>query len=208
MTGERGGAGGAGQSGRYRGCPRPFRPRLLPDRRFSLLPTPPVPPLLTPRVVSGGQTGADRAALDAALERGVAVGGWCPAGRLSEDGPIDGRYPLVETATADPAERTRLNVRDSDATLVLAPPGGVAGGTALTVEAARALGRPVLVVPPRPDALDGVVAWLAGGGVAVLNVAGPRESEAPGLYDAARSFVGALLDRLGSGADSEGARGV
>ena len=147
------------------------------------------------RVVSGGQTGVDRAALDAALARGVPVGGWCPAGRWAEDGPVPDRYPLRETGTADPAERTRLNVRDSDATLVLAP-GPVAGGTALTVEAARALGRPVLVVPPRPDAVGGAVAWVGRGGVAVLNVAGPRESEAPGVYDAALAFVGAVLDRL------------
>ena len=148
-----------------------------------------------PRVVSGGQTGVDRAALDAAAERGIAVGGWCPAGRWAEDGPVPGRYPLRETATADPAERTRLNVRDSDATLVLAP-GAVAGGTALTVEAARALGRPFLVVPPRPDAVGGAAAWLAASGAAVLNVAGPRESEAPGVHAAALAFVGALLDRL------------
>ena len=145
------------------------------------------------RLVSGGQTGVDRAALDAALARGVAVGGWCPAGRWAENGPVPARYPLVETASADPAERTRLNVRDSDATLVVVR-GGVEGGTALTVETARALGRPVLVVPPRPARVGGVVAWLAEGGVAVLNVAGPRESEAPGVYAAARSFIGAVLD--------------
>ena len=153
------------------------------------------------RIVSGGQTGADRAALDAALARGVPVGGWCPAGRWAEDGPLADRYPLRETAAADPAERTRLNVRDSDATLVLTPggpdAGGVAGGTALTVETAHALGRPLLVVPPRPDAVGGAVAWLGGGGVGVLNVAGPRESEAPGLYEAALAFVGTLLDQQG-----------
>lgn len=147
------------------------------------------------RVVSGGQTGADRAALDAALGRGVPVGGWCPAGRWAEDGPIDARYPLRETASADPAERTRLNVRDSDATLVLTP-GGVAGGTDLTVESAHALGRPVLVVPPRPGAVGGAAAWVRAHDVRTLNVAGPRESGAPGLYDSALAFVGALLDRL------------
>ena len=150
------------------------------------------PPL---RIVSGGQTGVDRAALDAALARGVAVGGWCPAGRWAEDGPVPSRYPLRETASADPAERTRLNVRDSDATLVTAP-GAVTGGTALTVEAARALGRPLWVVPPRPDAVGGAAAWLRARGVRTLNVAGPRESEAPGVYADALAFVGALLDRL------------
>ncbi|MDT0632728.1 putative molybdenum carrier protein [Rubrivirga sp. S365] len=155
------------------------------------------------RVVSGGQTGVDRAALDAALALGVAVGGWCPAGRWAEDGPVPNRYPLVETATADPAERTRLNVRDSDATLVLAPGGrgGVEGGTALTVRAARTLGRPVLVVPPRPGTAGGfdtggVVAWVRAHGARTLNVAGPRESEAPGVYAAALGAVGDTLGRL------------
>ena len=148
------------------------------------------------RVVSGGQTGADRAALDAGMARDLPVGGWCPAGRWAEDGPINARYPLRETAGPDPAERTRLNVRDSDATLVLAP-GGVGGGTALTVGTARALGRPLLVVPPRPDAVGGVVAWLREHDVRTLNVAGPRESEAPGLYADALAFVGALLDWVG-----------
>ena len=148
------------------------------------------------RVISGGQTGVDRAALDAALARGGAVGGWCPAGRWAEDGPVPARYPLVETASANPAERTRLNVRDSDATLVVVR-GGVEGGTALTVEIARALGRPLWIAPPRPEAVGGAVAWLAASGAAVLNVAGPRESEAPGVYAAALAFVGAVLDRLG-----------
>ena len=71
------------------------------------------------RVVSGGQTGVDRAALDVAIALGFAHGGWCPAGRLAEDGPIDARYPLRETPSADPSQRTEWNVRDSDATLVL-----------------------------------------------------------------------------------------
>ena len=71
-------------------------------------------------IVSGGQSGVDRAALDAALARGLDAGGWCPAHRWAEDGPVPARYPLRETPSADPAQRTRWNVRDSDATLVLA----------------------------------------------------------------------------------------
>ena len=70
-------------------------------------------------IVSGGQTGVDRAALDAALALGMRCGGWCPAGRWAEDGPIDPRYPLRETPSGDPAQRTEWNVRDSDATLIL-----------------------------------------------------------------------------------------
>ena len=133
-------------------------------------------------VVSGGQTGVDRAALDAAQAVGLAVGGWCPAGRWAEDGPIPPRYPLRETASSDPAVRTRLNVRDADATLVLTlgPP---MGGTALTIELAGALGRTHRVVDLDADPqLGALAAWLRRGDVRVLNVAGPRESEAPGVY--------------------------
>lgn len=131
------------------------------------------------RVLSGGQSGVDRAALDAALAVGLPVGGWCPAGRWAEDGPIAEIYPLIETASADPAERTRRNVADADALLVLAPL-PVGGGTVLALGHALALGRPVLVVDPRTaDTVARIVGFGAGG---VVNVAGPRESEVPGLY--------------------------
>lgn len=131
------------------------------------------------RVLSGGQSGVDRAALDAALAVGLPVGGWCPAGRRAEDGPIAVRYPLVETASADPDERTRRNVEDADALLVLAP-SPVTGGTALALGHAGALGRPVRVVDPfATDAVARIAGFAAG---AVVNVAGPRESGAPGVY--------------------------
>jgi hypothetical protein len=150
-------------------------------------------------IVSGGQTGVDRAALDAARAAGLACDGWCPRGRLAEDGPIDPRYPLAETPSAEPAERTAWNVRDSDATLVLAP-GEPAGGTALAVERARALGRPLWVHDLDAGPLDraAVRAWLAGEGVARLNVAGPRESERPGVARRARAELDALFAELGA----------
>jgi predicted Rossmann fold nucleotide-binding protein DprA/Smf involved in DNA uptake len=151
------------------------------------------PPL---RVISGGQTGVDRAALDAALGAGFAVGGWCPAGRWAESGPIPPHYPLRETASAGPAERTRLNVRDSDATLVLAP-GPPAGGTALTVRLAEAMGRPVRVLDPKREGVEDATRWLAAlGRPLVLNVAGPRESEAPGVYAAALAWLADLFARV------------
>lgn len=148
------------------------------------------------RIVSGGQTGVDRAALDAARRFGVEIGGWCPAGRWAEDGPIDPVYPLRETASADPAERTRLNIRDSDATLILAPRGrlkGLSDGTALTAAEVPRLGRPFLIVDPSTTKVVATRAWLIEHRVRVLNVGGPRESSVPGIYSRALIFMDALL---------------
>ena len=152
-------------------------------------------PLPVRHVVSGGQTGVDRAALDVALELGLPCGGWCPQGRLAEDGPIPERYPLRETRTTRYARRTLWNVRDSDATLILAH-APLSGGTAYTERCAHELGRPCLVVSP--DSCDAatvgrVRAWLVANEVEVLNVAGPRESGAPGIHDRAAAFLCALL---------------
>lgn len=145
------------------------------------------------RVVSGGQAGVDRAALDAARACGLACGGWCPSGRRAEDGPIDPGYPLRETPGEDYAERTEWNVRDSDATLVLVR-GRPSGGTAFTIEVARRLGRPLLVLDLRDDP-DPVAArrWLEQEQVAVLNVAGPRESQNLGIAAEARAFLERLF---------------
>src|SRR5437660_8666127 len=97
------------------------------------------------KLISGGQTGVDRAALDVALELGLPCGGWCPRGRKAEDGVIPDRYPLAETPSPSYRQRTRWNVRDSDGTLILVR-GRPTGGTALTLASARRLGKPVLVV--------------------------------------------------------------
>lgn len=143
------------------------------------------------RIISGGQTGADRAALDVAVALGIPYDGWCPRGGWAED--VAGllvRYPgLHETASDDPAERTRLNVRDSDATLVVRGAGVRSPGTDATVEWAARLGRPWLESTDTGE----VLAWLDGlpSGLA-LNVAGPRASEDPAAYDVAR----ALLERV------------
>ncbi len=155
-------------------------------------------------IVSGGQTGADRAALDTALRMGIPYGGWCPRGGLAEDLPAPpgllAHYPnLVEAPTPEPAERTRLNVRDSDGTLVLTRhPGRLTGGTARTVRVAEELGKPLLVASPDDETVvEEVRDWLARSGVRVLNVAGPRESKEPGLYDATMRVLGDGL--VGSG---------
>ncbi len=145
------------------------------------------------RIVSGGQTGVDRAALDVALERGIPCAGWCPRGRLAEDGSLDRRYPLSETPQARPAQRTRWNVRDSDGTLIIVR-GQLRGGTALTRRAATELDKPCLLVDPSsPAAVARIVAWASRHRIAVLNVAGPRESHCPGIYDEAVDLLRAAL---------------
>lgn len=135
----------------------------------------------------------DRAALDVAMERGIPCGGWCPAGRWAEDGPIDPRYPLRETPSADPAERTEWNVRDSDGTVLLVT-SAASPGTELTRQLGRRLGRPVCVwhleARPSPDAFR---LWLQIHKIRRLNVAGPRESEAPGIYASACAWLRATL---------------
>lgn len=145
------------------------------------------------KIVSGGQTGVDRAALDAALDHGVAVGGWCPKARRAEDGPIPDRYPLSETPSDAYAQRTAWNVRDSDGTLLIAPD-PLEGGTALTLEEAEAQGKPVLHVRPTdPVPVPMIRAWGTENDVRVLNVAGPRASEVDGIYKAARDILDPFL---------------
>ena len=141
------------------------------------------------RVVSGGQTGVDRAALDVALELGISCGGWCPRGRKAEDGPINDIYPLQETPGNHYSERTEWNVRDSDGTLILTR-GKPTGGTALTVSFARAMSRPLMILDlfSKPESLP-VVDWLESNKIQVLNVAGPRESTETPVYDLAHEFL-------------------
>lgn len=145
------------------------------------------------KVVSGGQTGVDRAALDAARSAGLTHGGWCPRGRRSEDGPIDAAYSLTETPGDDYTQRTEWNVRDSDGTLVLTR-GRLRGGTAFTVAVALELRRPLLVLDlARGPSPEEALRWLEARGIAVLNVAGPRESQRPGIGEEARRFLERLF---------------
>lgn len=151
-------------------------------------------------VISGGQTGVDRAALDVAREMGVPHGGWCPKGRLAEDGRISDEYQLWETDSPDYAVRTEWNVRDSHGTLVLTR-GDLTGGTRLTVILALRYGRPVLVVDlaaVRDPALiaERILCWVRLHGIRVLNVAGPRESSCPGIYHQARNLLAVFVEKL------------
>ena len=148
-------------------------------------------------VVSGGQTGVDRAALDAAIGAKLPYRGWCPKGGWAEDYSdppgVRARYPnLKDTPNAKPAQRTEWNVRDSDALLVLVDGRGlsVSKGSGLAIETAQALGKPYSVVDiESPDAWSQVKDFLAPSDAKAICIGGPRESEAPGIYDTAKSVL-------------------
>ncbi|MGZ5849817.1 MAG: YpsA SLOG family protein [Methyloceanibacter sp.] len=157
------------------------------------------------KILSGGQTGVDRAALDAAIEKGIACGGWCPKGGWAEDMPqplgLIALYPMLqETPLADPVQRTEWNVRDSDLLLVLLDHRGLnSSGTERAILHARAMGRGVLVLDldGRGD-IDRALACFreCREEQRVVCIAGPRQSEAPGIYEATRDFLCRVFDRL------------
>ncbi len=146
------------------------------------------------KVVSGGQTGVDRAALDIALKLGVPCGGWCPRGRRAEDGPLKEIYPLQETPSSDYSQRTQWNVRDADGTVVFFR-GSLSGGSALTVELAKEHNKPCLVIDLREGSLPEILLdWVKRYKIRTLNVAGTRESGSAGIYDEACQFLVKCLD--------------
>lgn len=152
------------------------------------------------KIVAGGQTGVDRAALDTALKHGLECGGWCPRGRIAEDGIIPFEYPLRETPRPVYSERTEWNVRDSDGTLVLTK-GKPTGGAALTIECARKQAKPVLVLDVKKNqdcGRDKFEKWLSAHRIEVLHVAGPRESHSPGeVYSESKTYLAELLGLKG-----------
>jgi len=144
------------------------------------------------KVISGGQTGVDRAALDAAVIAGIPIGGYCPKGRRAEDGVIPEQYPMIELESPESYYRTEKNVIESDGTLILNK-GILSEGTKLTHDFTIKNGKPSLIVQ-----LDGaevvkpehVVRWLNGQYISVLNIAGPRESKCPGgIYSESFSYL-------------------
>lgn len=151
------------------------------------------------RIVSGGQSGVDRGALDAALDRGAPCGGWCPAGRRAEDGSIPGRYPLRALEQGGYAQRTRRNVVDSDGTLILHH-GAIEGGTALTAALCRDEARPCLVLDASaldPETAAGsTMRFIERHHIHVLNVAGPRASKWPGAHAYAYAVISRVLEGL------------
>ena len=159
------------------------------------------------KLISGGQTGVDRAVLDVAIERGLAYGGWCPKGGWAEDFPkppgLLAKYPkLTETPLADPAQRTAWNVRDADACMIMIDAGGVdvSTGTALAQDLAHRYRKPLLVVDlAETDPLHRAALWLRvqrarHGDDLKLAIGGPRESEAPGIYARAAAVIRSLAD--------------
>jgi hypothetical protein len=146
------------------------------------------------KLVSGGQTGADRAALDWAIENGIPHGGWCPAGRRAEDGEIPARYALTETPGRNYQQRTRWNVRDSDGTLIASMSPELRGGSLVTRQIAERLGKPCLHVHPGTEnAADAVRLFIVEHQIKVLNVAGPRNSSEPEIEDFVESLLSAAL---------------
>jgi len=161
------------------------------------------------KIISGGQTGVDRAALDVAIERGMSWGGWCPKGGWAEDLPdppgLLNKYPkLRETPSSQPEQRTEWNVRDSDAILIITNREGLAvsKGTKRAQEWADHYGKPLLVIDAgQSDAAAQVARWLRAqrrrfGVHMALGVGGPRESEAPGIYARTRELMAGALDHM------------
>ena len=147
------------------------------------------------KIISGGQTGVDRAALDFAIRHGYEHGGWCPRDRRAEDGFIPPHYELHETDSPDYVERTEQNVLDADATLIVVRDRKLSGGTAFTKFCAEQHGRPLLIICERDGVVQSAITFsnfLTRNKIRMLNVAGPRESQAAGIG----KFVIELLEAV------------
>ncbi|MFC1866537.1 YpsA SLOG family protein [Thermodesulfobacteriota bacterium] len=166
------------------------------------------------KIISGGQTGADQAALDAAIEMAIPHGGWVPKGRLTEDGPLHEKYNLKEMPTDSYPERTEQNVIDSHGTLIISH-GDLAGGSLYTQEMANKHNKPCLHIDlNKTKAFDAAVkinGWIYGYKIEVLNVAGSRASKDPKIYQAVKDIledvinlnsIGAISDEISAISDS------
>lgn len=150
------------------------------------------------KIISGGQTGVDRAALDAAILAGLEHGGWCPNGRLAEDGIIPEKYKLQETASSVYRQRTKQNVLESDGTLILTF-GELTGGSLTTLAFAEKFHRPALVLDLNGDREDNLLAltqWLKNNEIETMNVAGPREGRYIGIYSTTAGFMATAISML------------
>jgi hypothetical protein len=150
------------------------------------------------KIISGGQTGCDQAALDVAIKRAIEHGGWCPKGRISEYGIIPEKYNLLETESHEVEQRTRRNIEESDGTLVFVPqlPLEIKDGTRLTIEYAQSLLKPLLIINLSncDKANEEFDSWLRKHNISIVNVGGPRQSSAEEIYDKTYNKFGEMLD--------------
>lgn len=148
------------------------------------------------KIISGGQTGADRAALDYAIEFNISYGGWVPKGRKTEDGKLPEKYKLQEMPTSDYSKRTEKNILAADGTLIVSH-GRLTGGSALTQFLAEKHNKPFIHVDmdsmSMEDASEAVRLWLKENCIDTLNVAGPRASKDPAIYEATRRLLDAVF---------------
>jgi len=155
--------------------------------------------MLLRKVISGGQTGVDRAGLDAAMNAGIPIGGYCPKGRLAEDGTIPEKYPMIELESIEPYYRTEQNVIHSGGTLILNK-GILSGGTKLTHDFTVQYGKPRLIVQFDDDKMvtpEQIIRWIKGQFINTLNIAGPRESKFPeGIYQEALAYLEKIFSLL------------
>ena len=153
---------------------------------------------LLKKIISGGQTGSDRAALDIAIKIGIKHGGWCPKGRIAEDGAIAKKYHLIETKSENTEQRTKKNIEESDGTLVFVPrlPLDITDGTRLTIKYAQALLRPLFIVDLTncKKINEKFYSWLKKHNISILNVAGPRESIVEGIYQKTYDKFAEMMD--------------
>jgi hypothetical protein len=151
------------------------------------------------KVISGGQTGVDRAGLDAAIDAGISIGGYCPKGRIAEDGIIPDCYPLIEIKTSSYTSRTEKNVVESDGTLILNK-GKLTNGTRRTYEYTEEHHKPCMIVQfdaGDPEPAKRILSWLSENDIKTLNIAGPRESKTiEGIYDDVKSLLDDIFNVL------------
>jgi len=148
------------------------------------------------RIVSGGQTGADQAALDVAIEKGISHGGWIPKGRLTEAGILPEKYHLTEMETTSYPMRTEQNVIDSDGTLIISH-GKLTGGSHYTREMAEKHGKPWIHIDAEAmhleQAVKSIWPWISANGIEILNVAGTKASKDAKIYPTTKAILEALL---------------
>ena len=137
------------------------------------------------KIISGGQSGVDRAALDFAIKHNIPCCGWCPAGRLAEDGTTDNKYPLQETPSSEYSARTKKNIEDSDGTLIIIQE-NIDKATQLTIDYANDINKPFTIInlcDTEDENAKIIEKWILTNKINVLNIAGPRESISPGIYN-------------------------